>query len=65
MSNFPDVLGMELDVAKTLLEAGGFAFRVVETKPDRPPRTEYDCSKMRIIKVKEQEDIAIVTVCKI
>lgn len=65
MKNFPDVLGMEFSAARALLEAEGLAFSMVETKPDRPPKDEYNNSKMRIIKVSEKETIAVITVCKI
>lgn len=65
MKNFPDILGLELDLGKALLESEGLAFHIVETKPARPPRDVYSHSKMRIIKVEQQADIVVVTVCKI
>ena len=70
MTNFPDILGMELHAAKALLEAEGLTFIVKETKPAKKEQTE---GNFRIIKVQltgKQADgsavgDAIITVCKV
>lgn len=59
MSDFPDVLGMELHDATALLEAEGLEFIIVETKPPKKRRAEQeDCdppeagqSALRVVKV--------------
>lgn len=68
MENIPDVLGMEFDMAKALLEAEGLDYIVVETKPSK--REEVD-GILRVIKVSKQLETEkmrcsfILTVCKI
>lgn len=63
MTEFPDVLGMELHDAKALLEAEGLAFRVIETKPSKRELTE---GVLRVIKaVQPQDQNFVLTVCRI
>ena len=67
----PDVLGMELNGAKTILEAEGVDFTVVETKPTKLEPVD---GILRVIRVKPklqpQPIISrsaglVLTVCKI
>ena len=71
MNGFPDILGMELDNAKALLEAEGLDFIIVETKPTKKELTE---GVLRVIKTqlknKESDEIEskqslVLTVCRI
>ena len=62
MSYLPDVLGMELHDAKTLLEAEGLAFIIAETKP---PRKELAVGTLRVIKSAIQMQTIVLTVCRI
>lgn len=63
MTEFPDVLGMELHDAKALLEAEGLAFHVIETKPSKRELTE---GVLRVIKaVPSQTQNFVLTVCRI
>ena len=48
MSDFPDVLGMELHDATALLESEGLDFIIIETKPTKKELTE---GVLRVIKV--------------
>ena len=61
MSDFPDVLGMELHDASALLEAEGLVFMVSETKPVKRELTE---GTLRVIKV-VKTDVLELTVCRI
>ncbi len=75
MNCIPDILGMELEAAKTLLHIEGLVFHVLETKPYRPPREVYETSQLRVIKVEDlrqnneesndQSSDILITVCKI
>jgi len=63
LTEFPDVLGMELHDAKALLEAEGLAFHIVETKPAKRELTE---GVLRVIKaVRPQDQNFVLTVCRI
>lgn len=69
MSEFPDVLGMELHDAAALLEAEGLDFIIAETRPAKKELTE---GVLRVIKVAyPNSDRAIIdpkivlTVCRI
>lgn len=71
MNEFPDVLGMELHDATTLLEAEGLAFIIVETKPVKKELTE---GILRVIRVTSQSvksnkpgsnQSVVLTVCRI
>ncbi|MDD2189552.1 MAG: hypothetical protein PHV71_03085 [Eubacteriales bacterium] len=62
MSEFPDVLGIELKNAEALLEAEGLDFIIIET---RPPRRELTEGTLRVIRTQKQNDRVVLTVCRI
>lgn len=62
MTDFPDILGMELHDAKALLEAEGLDFIMIETKPEKRGIAE---GVLRIIRVQPQDDHLVLTVCRI
>ncbi len=51
MSDFPDLLGMELESGKALLEAEGLDFIVLETKPTKK---QLESGTFRIIKMSSE-----------
>lgn len=63
MEHISDLLGMELDGAKALLETEGLAFRIVETKPTKK---NDDKGTFRVIRVSldNNQEMKLV-VCKI
>ena len=63
MSEFPDVLGMELHDATALLEAEGLAFRIIETKPAKRELTEGVLRVIKAVQPFGQE--FTLTVCRI
>lgn len=62
MSDFPDILGLELHDATALLEAEGLPFIIAETKPAKKELTE---GVLRVIKVQPQGQSIKLTVCRI
>jgi len=58
----PDVLGIELEKAKTLLNSEGLDFIVKETKPTRREPIE---GTLRVIKIITNSEELVLTVCKI
>ena len=71
MTDFPDVLGMELHAAKALLEAEGLTSIVKETKPVKKELPE---GIQRVIRVQSRQEneknnsieyCVVLTVCKI
>jgi hypothetical protein len=62
LNDFPDVLGMELHDAKALLEAEGLAFIIAETKP---PKKELTEGVLRVIRIKQENQKLVLTVCRI
>lgn len=51
MTDFPDILGMELHDAAALLKAEGLAFIIVETKPAKKELTD---GVLRVIRVQSK-----------
>jgi len=62
LTDFPDVLGMELHDAAALLDAEGLAFIIVETKPAKKELTD---GALRVIRVQPQNQRLVLTVCRI
>lgn len=62
MTDFPDVLGMELHDAAALLDAEGLAFIIVETKPAKKELTD---GTLRVIRVRPLSQDIELTVCRI
>jgi hypothetical protein len=62
LTDFPDVLGMELHNASALLDAEGLAFIIVETKPVKKELTE---GVLRVIRVRPLSQNIELTVCRI
>lgn len=62
MTDFPDVLGMELHDAAALLDAEGLAFIIVETKPTKKELTD---GVLRVIRVRPFSQNIELTVCRI
>ncbi|WP_027398297.1 PASTA domain-containing protein [Anaerovorax odorimutans] len=63
MKDISDILGMELDDAKTLLETEGLVYSIIETKSTKPTNEK---GIFRVIKVSIIENYEIkVVVCKI
>lgn len=71
MTDFPDVLGMEIHAATALLEAEGLPFIITETKPTKKEVAEGELRVIRVLfKKKPDEDTdekntIMLTVCKI
>ncbi len=62
MTDFPDVLGMELYDAAALLDAEGLAFIIVETKPAKKELTD---GVLRVVRVRPLSQNIELTVCRI
>jgi len=62
LTDFPDVLGMELHDAAALLDAEGLAFIIVETKPTKKELTD---GVLRVIRVRPFSQNIELTVCRI
>ena len=71
MTDFPDILGMELHDAKALLEAEGLDFIVVETKPSKKELTEGILRVINVVPQKSESEDSnskqriVLTVCMI
>lgn len=62
MTDFPDVLGMELRDATALLDAEGLPFIIIETKPAKKELTD---GALRVIRVQPDVQSFVLTVCRI
>jgi hypothetical protein len=62
LTDFPDILGMELHDAAALLDAEGLAFIIVETKP---AKKELADGVLRVIRVRPLSQNIELTVCRI
>ncbi|HWQ79953.1 MAG TPA: hypothetical protein VN381_14090 [Anaerovoracaceae bacterium] len=63
MSDFPDILGMELHDAAALLEAEGLPFVITETNA---VKREVSDGVFRVVRVQPQiSDRVVLTVCRI